>query len=471
MRTFCLSLLLLCLPLALGAEEREHFNLCKEPYAEPFCRRWQKMFGLRRITDEVYLCLSYIDPQPLEDFTPFPEADLDPDFLRQSEAVLKTVFRKEVNPVADGVKATRRCLNKKGNYALLLYEWENRDYRLRLTHTVRGLLLRVQPKKGSFNPKEGVSGEQVSAMLKSLLNLETADKDGKRAVPEGSSVERAFHLPKQISSGTTFHNMPLDNPEQKRVLTWCEYGALKATLKWPTCIVGFLSADALYVAIPIRPLLSPIWKSEDNYGITPDADSISEKYRRRWREMFGLRRIPNEVAVCLAYVDPRPAKDFVPFREERFSDSFLRLQADMGFMEKCFPKEVDPDANKVKPSKYYLSKPGESDLLLYEWENRDFRFRLTESSRAMLLEARPKKRPFDPDKGIPAEQVASLLKRLVNLKTESDDEYGALPKGWSVERAFYLPKQVRTRAKINYLFLSNHADGFRSSIRHDSRYA
>jgi hypothetical protein len=73
-------------------------------------------------------------------------------------------------------------LNKKGNYALLLYEWENRDYRLRLTHTVHGLLLRVQPKKGPFNPKEGVSGEQVSAMLKSRLNLETADKDGKRSV-------------------------------------------------------------------------------------------------------------------------------------------------------------------------------------------------------------------------------------------------------------------------------------------------
>ncbi len=51
--------------------------------------------------------------------------------------------------------------------------------------------------------------------------------------------------------------------------------------------------------------------------------------------------------------------------------------------------------------------------------------------------------PFDPDKGVPAAKVAALLNRLINLKTEDDNEYGALPKGWSVERAFYLPKLVR----------------------------
>lgn len=452
MITRCLAFLLFFSPLLVFADEdSERFTLCERPSAEPFCRRWQKMFDLRRISDEVYLCLSYIDPQPLEDFTPFRETDLAPDFLRQSESVLKTVFRKEVNPLADDVKASRRCLNKNGNYSLLLYEWENRDYRLRLTHNIRGLLLKIQPKKGPFDPKKGVPAEQVAAMLKSLLNLEAADKNGRRAVPEGSSVERAFRLTKQVTRGEAFHNMPLGDPEYKRDLILHRYGALMEKQKWPSCIVGFLSTDSLYVAIPIRPRLYPLWKGEDNYYIYPDVDSLSAKYRRRWREMFGLRRpIPDEVAVCLAYVDPRPNKDFLPFRQEQLSEGFLSSyknhtwmdETEFSFMGKTLHKEANPYANKIKPSKYYLSKPGESDLLLYEWENRDFRFQLTESCRGLLLVARPKKGPFDPDKGVSAERVANLLKCLINLDAVDKDEQGAVPKDWSVERAFHLPKRV-----------------------------
>jgi hypothetical protein len=488
----CLILLLLCVPLAPAQRRARYFeDEYQEEYSAQFRQRWQEIFGLRVISDKVYFCLATVDPHPVKDFVSIRQEQLSRDFLTDSAEWMETVLRKEANPLLNKVKPSKYCprtyiedkkkAGKKGypfppRTSLVLYEWENDDFHFRLMQSDRGLLLQTRPKKRPFDSDKGVPAEQVAALLKCLINLE-------EAVPKGDSVERAFHLPKQVRRGVTFDNMPCkltaENtvPEFSKLLPASVADSEVAkghTLvvpskflsakffvdmtKWSSSIVGFLTADSLCVVIRSQHRLSAPREQERDLSI-PDVDRNPAKFHRRWREMYGLRTLPDEVAVCLAYVDPLPDKDFAPFRQERLSKDFLRYEEE--WMDKVFRKEANPYANKIKPSKYYLSKPGASDLLFYQWENRDFHLRLMESCRGMLLEAHPKKEAFDPAKGVPAEQVAALLKRLLNLDAVNNifgEKQSAVPKGESVDQAFHLPKQVMRGVP------------FHNMPRHDSRY-
>ena len=118
----------------------------------------------------------------------------------------------------------------------------------------------------------------------------------------------------------------------------------------------------------------------------------------------------------LIRLNPQPDGVFVTSGEKRLSADDLRDSR--RWMGDILSDAANPFASQVEPSKYYIAKGENQDLLLYEWSVRDYSFKMIECRFAVLLRIKPKSMK-NMKGGIDGQKVAEILKDLVNFENAS----------------------------------------------------
>jgi hypothetical protein len=108
----------------------------------------------------------------------------------------------------------------------------------------------------------------------------------------------------------------------------------------------------------------------------------------RWALVLQPVEIDDSLGYWVNYVDPRPTKEFIRFSNERL-EGWIKEHSQIYF-DLIFLKPANPFAEGHRPIGYYLAgAKGETSLLLYDWQAKDYHFTAQESAYAILMRIRP----------------------------------------------------------------------------------
>jgi hypothetical protein len=169
-----------------------------------------------------------------------------------------------------------------------------------------------------------------------------------------------------------------------------------------------------------------ILEAAQERGIATDKN-IVENSRRYYKQMFGehfeymktgyifFERACNRYPIAPEKIDVFKDMIFAPFTS--LSDGMSGLPV---WKRPYFHKKYWPDA-KLMPSRYFLAKNQLlSDMLYWEWQVDNVKFRALESNEGMLLWIIPN--DFDPQKGISSKECAEILLKTTRINCKDTEE-------------------------------------------------
>jgi hypothetical protein len=177
-----------------------------------------------------------------------------------------------------------------------------------------------------------------------------------------------------------------------------------------------------------------ILKAAQERGIVTDKN-IVENSRRYYKQMFGehfeymktgyifFERACSRYPIAPEKMDVFKDMMFAPFTS--LSDGMSGL---LVWKRPYFHKKYWPDP-KLMPSRYFLAKSQLlSDMLYWEWQVDNVKFKALESNEGMLLWIIPN--DFDPQKGISSKECAEILLKTTRIDCKDTEE---------LQKKFHLP--------------------------------
>jgi hypothetical protein len=223
---------------------------------------WEQVLPPGIIRDRVFTWLNYLDPRPERAFTRFTDERIDVTIPINSAHWARTLFQGEANvysrlpklthgqlvgreappipspwggppirpagemiwvPAADltpkargyfetaGVDARYYLATEKYRHSLLRYQWQGQQYAFRMQESCNAVWLRVQDIRRPLQPKEGIHGMRVAAILQDVLHPD---------IMKQGPLLRQFGIPEKLFPGNLLTNATIDRLGSPVVWDW-----------------------------------------------------------------------------------------------------------------------------------------------------------------------------------------------------------------------------------------------------------